>query len=49
MNEALLHALAQAELEGIEGAELWAANDEIFDAEDLLDKPEWQEDDELEN
>ena len=49
MNEALLHALARAELEAIEAADLWAANDEIFDAEDLLDEPEWQEDDELEN
>ena len=49
MNDDLLKALVEDELEDIEAAELWAANDEIFDAEDLLDEPDWQEDAELEN
>ncbi len=38
MNEALFHALAQDELEAIEAAELWAANDEFFDGDDLPDE-----------
>ena len=49
MNEQCFLDPSEREFAELEAADLWAANDEIFDAEDLLDEPEWQEDDELEN
>ncbi len=49
MNDELFHALSEAELEAVEVADLWAANDEIFDADDFLDESEWRGDAEPEN
>lgn len=38
MNDEFLHSLSEAELEAVEAADLWAANDEIFDDDDLPDE-----------
>jgi hypothetical protein len=38
MNDDLLKSLVEDELEAIEAAELWAANDEFFDGDDLPDE-----------
>ena len=43
MKEALLYALAEAEFEALEAPDFLAANDEIFDADDLPDHLEMQE------
>ncbi len=48
MNEQFFLDLSEREFAELEAAELWAANDEFFDAEDLLDEPEWRGDAELE-
>ena len=37
-NVHLLKSLVEDELEAIEAAELWAANDEFFDGDDLPDE-----------
>jgi hypothetical protein len=49
MNEQFFLELSERKFEAIEAAELWAANDEFFDADYLPDEPEWREDAELEN
>ena len=43
MNERFLLELSEAELEAVEAADLWAANDEIFDDDDLPDHLDMRE------
>ena len=43
MNERFLLELSETELEAVEAADLWAANDEIFDDYDLPDYLDMQE------
>ena len=43
MKDEFLHAIAKAEIQAIEAADLCAANDEIFDDYDLPDYLDMQE------